>query len=87
MKEDLDEDQAGGFELHTRVSIILGEKGGLTRTAPAWTMNPPRWKRSSPREARATPVEIRITMVPSFLLGSWIRNIQEIRRIDTGVNA
>lgn len=29
MKEDLDEDQAGGFELHTRVSIILGEwKGG-----------------------------------------------------------
>jgi len=59
----------------------------LTATAAAWVMKPMRLKWSSPWEARATPVDIMRTMTASFLLGSWMRNVQEISRIATGVKA
>jgi hypothetical protein len=59
----------------------------LTATAAAWVMKPMRLKCNSPWEARATPVEIMRMIAASFLLGSWIRNDQEIRRIATGVKA
>ena len=32
-------------------------------------------------------MEIMKTMTASFLLGSWMRNVQEISRIATGVKA
>lgn len=44
-------------------------------------------KRNSPREASATPEEIIKTMTASFRFGSWMRKVQEIIRIATGVNA
>jgi len=48
---------------------------------------PIRLKRNSPWEARATPEEIIKTMRASLRFGSWMRKVQEIRRIATGVNA
>ena len=59
----------------------------LTATASTWVKKPTKLNRSSPLEARATPEEIIRTMTPSFLLGSWIRKVHEIRRMATGVKA
>lgn len=50
-------------------------------------MKPRVSKRSSPYEAMATPSEIMQTMAKSFLFGSWMRAVQEMRRIATGTNA
>jgi hypothetical protein len=46
-----------------------------------------RLKRNSPREASATPEDIIKTMTANFRLGSWMRKVQDIMRIATGVNA
>lgn len=59
----------------------------LTATAAAWVMKPMKLKRSSPREASATPQEIISTITARRLLGSWIRNVQEMSNIATGTNA
>lgn len=50
-------------------------------------MKPIRLNLSSPWEARATPIDIIKTIMASLLFGSWIRNVQDMRRIATGVNA
>jgi hypothetical protein len=69
---------------------IGGEEAAVisrTATAAAWVMKPTRLNLSSPFEASATPAEIMNTIMASFLLGSCNLNVQEIKRIATGVNA
>lgn len=58
-----------------------------TATAAAWVRKPKRLNLSSPWEARATPVEIMRMMTANFLFGSCRRNVHEMRRMATGVNA
>lgn len=88
VKEKLDHDKSRRFKLQKLSNLtMLSAPELLTATAAAWVMKPTRLKWSSPWEARATPVEIMKTMTASFLLGSWIRNVQEINRIATGVKA
>lgn len=44
-------------------------------------------KRNSPCDASATPHEIITTIIANFLLGSAMRNVHEMSRMATGVNA
>lgn len=59
----------------------------LTATAAACVKNPTRLNLNSPLLANATPQEIMNTMTANRLLGSCIRNVHEIKRMATGVNA
>ncbi len=102
VKQDLNHHQSRRFKLHARRGSG-GKDGWtqpsrprhnqviryivLTATAAACVKNPTRLNRSSPLDARATPDEIMNTITASFLLGSWIRKVHEIRRMATGVNA
>ncbi len=42
---------------------------------------------SSPYDARETPPEIIMTMAKSLRLGSWMRKMNEMSRIATGMKA
>jgi hypothetical protein len=64
-----------------------GRKEKRTATAAAWVKKPTKLNLISPWLVSATPILIISTMIPKFLDGSWMRNVHEMIRMATGVNA